>query len=380
MPNNPPATTRNAKEERRILRGHCWAYRNEFAAIPDGLADGQVVDVLAHNGRFVGRGFYQADGGIAVRVFSRHADDPDTAFFTRRLAAALALRRRLFAGSDVFRWVYGDSDGLPGLVVDRYGAVAVARASSQFYFDRSQLIADCLMAVGEVAAVHFELGGVVRRFGDLPEALELEIDGVRAELRLGASQKTGLFLDQRRNWPLVRELARGARVFDGHCYHGFWSCHAALGGAAAVTAVDSSAAAVEQAQRNLELNGVADKCAVLCGDVEKTLAGGDAYDVVILDPPAFAKTRAQAAKALGRYQALNAAAAARIAPEGGFLVTSSCSHFVDESMFLEAVKRAIVGAGRTARLLELRGASPDHPVLLAMPETAYLKCLVLRVD
>ncbi len=375
-----PALVLNAKEERRIIRGHLWAYRNEFSHIPEGLADGQVVDVLSDAKRFVGRGFFQAEGGIAVRILSRHQRPMDPDFFAARLGAARALRARLFPGSDVYRWVYGESDGLPGLVADRYGDIAVVKATSKFYAEHADTIAAWFAGEGGLTGIVFEQGGWARRLGEVPETLALDVDGVRAELRPEGAQKTGLFLDQRSNWPVARLFAPGARVFDGHCYHGFWSCHAALAGAASVTAVDSSEKALDQARRNLELNGVAEKCELLCGEVETLLSGDAAYDLIILDPPAFAKTRAHATKALGRYQALNAAALKRIAPEGGFLITSSCSHFVDEAMFIEAVKRAAMAAGRTVRLLELRAASPDHPVLLSMLETSYLKCAVLRVD
>ncbi len=375
-----PALTLNTKEERRLIRGHLWAYRNEFSQIPEGLADGQVVDVLSEGKRFVGRGFYQAEGGIAVRILSRHQRPLDGEFFAARLDAARALRARLFPGSDVYRWVYGESDGLPGLVADRYGSAAVVKATSKFYAAHADSLAAWFRGEGGLTGIVFEQGGWSRRLGEVPDTLTLEVDGVKAELRPDGAQKTGLFLDQRSNWPVARLFAPGARVFDGHCYHGFWSCHAALAGAASVTAADSSEKALEQARRNLELNGVAEKCELICGDVETLLAGGAVYDLIVLDPPAFAKTRAQASKALGRYQALNAAVLRQIAPEGGFLITSSCSHFVDEAMFIEAVKRAAMAAGRTVRLLELRAASPDHPVLLSMLETSYLKCAVLRVD
>ncbi len=373
--------TLNPKEDRRLMRGHLWAYRNEFKHLPDGIADGEVVDVFSDGRRFVGRGFYQTQGGIAVRIVTRHQEELDAEFFLSRFAAARALRERLFPGSTVYRWIYGESDGLPGLVVDRYGTVAVARAASVFYDACAKMIADACMADGGTTGVVFAWGNTTKTFGTVPEIVPIDVDGVKAELNLAEAQKTGLFLDQRRNWQSIRAFAQGSRVFDGHCYHGFWSCNAALAGAKSVLGVDTSEKAVEQAARNAELNGVADKCVFIKSDVEKVL--GEAtnfFDVIVLDPPALAKNRTLVRKALPRYQAINELALRRIAPEGGILITSSCSHFVDTPTFLETVKYAASAVGRRVSLLEMRGAAPDHPVLLTMPETAYLKCAVLRVE
>jgi 23S rRNA (cytosine1962-C5)-methyltransferase len=259
--------------------------------------------------------------------------------------------------------------------------VAVVKAASVFYEARVKWIAEACMAQEGVTGVSFACGAHEQTFGEVPETVALDVDGVRAELNLAEAQKTGLFLDQRKNWPVIRSFAPGARVFDGHCYHGFWTCHAALAGARKVVAVDTSEAALAQAKRNAELNGVADVCSFVRGDVEKILSETtEFFDVIVIDPPAFAKNRAQVKKALSRYQALNQKAMERIAPEGGYLISASCSHFVDTSMFLENIKYAAGSAQRRVSLLELRGASPDHPVPLVMPETAYLKCAVLRVE
>ena len=373
--------TLNPKEDRRLLRGHLWAYRNEFKHLPEGIADGEVVDVFSDSRRFVGRGFYQTQGGIAVRIVTRHQEELDAEFFLARFASARALRARLFPGSSVYRWIYGESDGLPGLVVDRYGTVAVARAASVFYDACAGMIAEACMADNGACGVVFAWGNTTKTFGTVPELVPLDVDGVRAELNLAEAQKTGLFLDQRCNWQSIRAFAPGARVFDGHCYHGFWSCNAALAGAQSVLGVDTSEKAVEQAGRNAALNGVADKCVFVKSDVEKVLGeAANFFDVVVLDPPALAKNRTLVRKALPRYQAINELALGRIAPEGGILITSSCSHFVDTPTFLETVKYAATAAGRRVSLLEMRGAAPDHPVLLTMPETAYLKCAVLRVE
>ena len=187
-----------------------------------------------------------------------------------------------------------------------------------------------------------------------------------------------MFLDQRLNSKAMRVFAKGARVLDGHCYLGQWSCHAAQAGAAAVLGVDSSGAAIEQAHANAVRNRVDAICSFACRKIEEVLAEEETYDIIVIDPPAFAKSRAQTRRALDRYRALNTAAFEAVAKDG-FLFTSSCSHFVTQADFLDMLKQAAAAARRSVCLLELRGAAPDHPVLLSMPETAYLKCAVLRV-
>jgi len=366
------------KEERRLLRGHLWAYRNEFQNLPE-AGDGSLMDVFASNRKFVGRGFYQAAGGIAVRLLSCHQEPIDEAFFAARLDQARAFRAQCFPGSAAYRWVYGESDGLPGLVADRYGALVTVQTACAFYSPWAECLAACFLRAEGVEGVLFRGDGAPRLFGTLPEAVEFELEGLALQLDPWAAQKTGLFLDQRRNRLAAAPYAAGKRVFDGHCYHGLWSCHAAQAGASAVMGVDTSEAALATARGNAERNGVEGVCRFECADVEDALARGESYGLIILDPPAYAKTRVQLSKALTRYTALNKAAFDSL-ESGGVLVTCSCSHFVDSGDFHEMIKRAASGAGRRAWLLEMRGAAPDHPVLLSMPETAYLKCAILRVE
>jgi 23S rRNA (cytosine1962-C5)-methyltransferase len=365
------------KEERRLLRGHLWAYRNEFAALPD-VEDGEIVDVHASNGRFVGRGFYQESGGIAVRLLSGKQRDIDRAFFAKRLTNAKAYRDAVFAGADVYRWIHGESDGLPGLVVDRYGDVAAAQSTCAFYAQHADLLAELLMGEFGLKGVRFEHAGGPKHYGEVPETIEAVVDGLRLEVSLAGSQKTGLFLDQRTNLGLIRPLVQGRTVLDAHCYVGAWSCTAALSGAAKVLGIDTSGRAVEAARRNAALNGVSERCTFEEADVAVALARGETYDVVILDPPALAKARTQVGRALKHYQALNKDAMAAVA-EGGYLITSSCSSFVDREAFLETLKRASTSAQRQVWVVDVRGAAPDHPVLMSMPETSYLKCVVLRI-
>ena len=367
----------NPKEDRRLLRGHRWAYRNEFAVLPP-MPDGALVDVISDRGRFVGRGFYQEEGGIAVRLLTSDRKPIDTHFFASRISAAKRLRSRYFTGASVYRCIFGDSDGLPGLVVDRYASQIVAQTSCAFYDTVAETIAEVFLGDPEIEGVSFDIGGKIQAFGNVHSPVDCVIHDCKFRVDTEHGQKTGLFLDQRENWTLIQPFADGARVLDGHCYTGAWGIHAARYGAQSVLGIDTSRPAIERATEHAELNGVADRCTFERGDIQVALSAGESYDVVILDPPAFAKGRKSLAKALTRYQALNRDAMKCLTP-GGFLITSSCSHPVTEPVFVEMLKRAAGAAQRPAQLLAMRGAGPDHPVLLSMPETAYLTCAVLRV-
>ncbi len=367
----------NPKEERRLLRGHLWAYRNEFAQLPD-VEDGGLVEVVASSGRSVGVGFYQAQGGIAVRLLARKPAAIDGAFFAERIAAARRFRETIFPDETVYRWVFGESDGLPGLVIDRYGAVVAVETACAFYGPWLDAVAEVLLTTEGVDGIRAVCCGGVHRYGQVPPEAACRVDGVEVKVRIESGQKTGLFLDQRANWPMVRRYACGARVLDGHCYVGLWSVHAALAGAKYVVGVDTSGQAIEMAAAHAEAAGVSDRCRFERADIEEVLSRGDRYDCIVLDPPAYAKSRAHERKALAQYQALNAAAMQALEP-GGILITSSCSHFVSAEAFLETLKRVAISAQRQAWILDVRGAAPDHPVLMAMPETSYLKCVVMRL-
>lgn len=374
---NYPKAILKPREERRLLRGHLWAFRNEFAELPD-LEDGDLVDIVSDAGRFVGRGFFQREGGIAVRILSDEATAIDDAFLPRRIARAQRFREALYPGESTYRWVFGESDGLPGLIADRYGEFVAIETSCGFYTRQAESIANGFLACDGIRGVRLQSSHHVQRFGDVPSTVEVEALGVRFAVNLDQGQKTGLFLDQRENCIANAPFLRGARVLDGYCYAGQWGLHAARAGAASVRCVDTSQPALEMATANAARNGVEDRVTFVCADVSATLRARERYGVVIIDPPALAKTRSQTQKALGHYQALNRDAMQAVEP-GGYLITSSCSHFVDEAAFLEMLKRAARSIQRPIWIVEVRGAARDHPVLLAMPETAYLKCVTLRV-
>lgn len=366
-----------AKEERRLLRGHLWAYRNEFESLPD-LEDGALIDVVSAQGRFVGRGYFQAAGGIAVRILTREPHEIDAEFIKRRIDRAKAFREGLYPGETVYRWVYGESDGLPGLVADRYGPLIVARTSSRFYASVVDRLADAFLSHEGTKGVVVRVGDDTFERGIVEAPVECSVNNLSFSIDPKTSQKTGMFLDQRENWKLAQRYACGGTVLDGHCYTGAWGLHAAAAGAERVLGVDTSSSAIETARSNAERNGLSAACSFEAADIQDVLARGETWDTVILDPPALARSRGHLKKALGLYQALNRDAMKVLKP-GGILITSSCSQPLDAAAFIEVLKRAAGSARRPAQLLDTRGAAPDHPTLLAMPETHYLTCAVLRI-
>lgn len=371
-----PAGVLKPNEERRILRGHLWIYRNEFASLPE-VRDGEVFDVFTPARRFVCRAFFQQAGGIAGRVLSFHQEAVDSSLLRKCLEQALRLRERLFPDSKVYRWVHGESDFLPGLVVDRYDSVVVVQSSCAFYRLHRETLAAQLLEVGALATVAIIGEQGMEVYGEPLCPQEVRFGDVYARVSLEDAQKTGLFLDQRENWPEIKRFAGEAEVLDAYCYHGLWGLHAALAGARSVTGIDTSEAAVNQACANAQRNGVADRCAYEKGRVEQVFDSGRSFDVIVLDPPAFAKSRRQIKKAMGMYEEINRSALKALRPEG-ILITCSCSHFITRDLFLEVLKRASRSASRPVRMLAVRGASPDHPVLPAMPETEYLKCVIVQ--
>ncbi len=323
-------------------------------------------------------GFYQAEGGIAVRILSRRQEELDAPFLARRVETALKLRERLFPGEHTYRWVFGESDELPGLVADRYGSVVNVQSSCAFYSGHAEALAQAFLQYEGVEGVRLQVRGAEQCFGCATSPVECLFDGLRVSVDIEHGQKTGLFLDQRVNIRLMDTLAPGARVLDCHCHAGMWSCRAAQAGAESVLGVDTSQPAIEAASKHAALNGVEARCRFECADAAAVLARGEQYDIVLVDPPALAKSRTQRTRAMGLHQALHEAAMRAVAP-GGYLVASCCSHFISSEDFLETLKRAARTAQREAQMLGLYGAAPDHPVLLAMPETAYLACAVLRL-
>lgn len=368
---------------RAIRRGHPWVYRDALAGTPE-FEDGALVEVHGKDGRFLAVGFWDRTSPIALRLLGAERGLEPVRLVRERLARAAAMRlaRLDRARTTAFRWVHGEADLLPGIHVDVYGEVATVRfdgpGARAFYGDLSApLQSEPELAIGRVLDRE-------RRSGD-ELTLSVRENGVVFGVDLGRGQKGGLFLDQRENRAEVGAHARGLRVLNLFAYTGGFSLYAARGGAARTDTVDVARPAILAARRNFELNdlstapSVAGFHAVDAFEfLERAVARGDEYDLVISDPPSFAKNRAGLAAALAAYRRLHKLAASVVVP-GGLLFAASCSSQVDRKTFVASVEAGSRAAGRRFELEALRGAGFDHPVLPAFPEGEYLKLAIGRV-
>ena len=389
-----PLIRLNPGQERRLKSGHPWAFSNEihmqgeFRQMPEGLA----VRLEGDDGWRLGTFAFNPHSLIAARLLDRDpAAEIDAAWVRRRIAAAAALRARIEDGA-FHRLVHAEADGLPGLVVDRYGEVAVVQANSA-WADRMmpEIVAALLEELPLRAVVGRNDSPARAQEGLSPEVMLLhgsdataavEEGGVRFAVDALAGQKTGWYFDQRRNRDRVAALAGGARVLDVFCHVGAFGLRCAAGGASAVTLVDSSAPALELGLAAAAANGFSGVQARR-GDAFEVMAeaahAGEQYDIVVCDPPAFAKSKKDQAAGLRAYGRMARLAAALVAP-GGFLFVASCSHHAPLEAFAAAVAEGLWRARRGGRILATTGAGPDHPVHPHLPESAYLKAQLLQLD
>ena len=392
---------------RHLRGGHPWVYKRAVEKPPPGLAAGAIVDVTAE-GKFVARGYFDPLGAVRVRVLTR---DPAEAigpiFWRRRIARAVALRRAYapFAGdTDCVRLVHGENDGLPGVVIDLYGKFAVLKLYSAGLTPhrpqilealRGEVALDGIYGRDEEAAASSSeedeeeeadgppSKGQVLWGAEPPDPIVVRENGMQIAVDVRAGQKTGYFLDQRENRFALRRFARGRlRALNCFSYTGGFSVSAALGGAREVTSVDRDAGAIALARKNFELNGLApEKHGFVASDVLDYLAARrddrTRFDLVILDPPSFAKTQKAVPAALDGYASLHRAALGVLSP-GGILATASCSARVSPDEFISAIREACAKTHSDLTLLEERRQPPDHPVLLSFPEGRYLKFFVFR--
>ncbi|OGW63604.1 MAG: hypothetical protein A2V83_09600 [Nitrospirae bacterium RBG_16_64_22] len=385
------------RESRRIKRGHRWIFSNEIADPVKDLPPGSLVDVVDERGALVGRGYVNPQSLITIRLLAQAGREIDAAFFRGLLAAARLYRERICGSRTAGREVFGEADGLPGLIVDRYGPFLVVQSLAAGIEVRLPLILDLLEEIHSPRAIVLRNDAPARglegltaevrvargRLDSEDGIVETEVDGLAVEIDLLAGQKTGWFLDQSENRRRLAEYAGGRRILDAFCYAGAWGLAALKAGAAEVLAVDSSAPAVSAARRNADRNEVGDRFRAEEASVFDRLRGLDSersrFDLVVLDPPAFIKSGKKVAEGVRGYREINRLGLRLLAP-GGILVSSSCSHHLPAEEFLAVLRRAAADTGRTVRLLEFRGQARDHPVLLSMPETSYLKCAFLYVE
>jgi 23S rRNA (cytosine1962-C5)-methyltransferase len=369
--------------------GHPWIYRDDLAA-PPGLAAGELVVVAGAQGQFLGQAFYSAQSRIALRFVTYGEEEIAAGFWENRLKRALDYRRRVVHDTDAFRVIYGEADGFPGLVVDHYKGHLVMQVLHPGMERQTGVIVDLLAKYRAPASITLRNDAEVRALeglprevktvsGELPELVEVREGPVRLNVDIRGGQKTGLFLDQRENRLAAAAWARG-EVLDCFAYQGGFAMHLAPG-AARVTLVESSEAALGRARDNAQLNGF-DNLEFVRANVfhflKAAVAESRHFDLVVLDPPAFAKSRQDRPGALKGYKEINRRAFQLLNP-GGILITCSCSYNLSEEEFLDIVRQAAAETHRQARLVERRGAARDHPALLSLPESLYLKCLVLEV-
>lgn len=380
------------REEKRLLSGHQWLFSNEIGSISGPVTTGDVVNVARHDGAILGRGFYHAHSLIAVRLLTRQDEEIDRGFFERRIAAALKLRASTGDRRDAFRAVHGESDLLPGLIIDVYGPAVVVQTLSAGMDLRLETIAavirDLLSPTTIVARNDSPLRTLeglpvdVRVLHGEPGTVDIEEHGLTYSVDVIGGHKTGLFLDQADNRLAIRRYMKGRNVLDCFCHAGGFGFNAFRGEATSVSFLDISPEAIASLQRHADGNRIAIE-ATVCGDAFDLLADAAGqrrtYGAIILDPPAFTRNRKTVATALKGYRRLNMLAMQLLQP-GGILVTASCSHHIDRQQFSEMVHTSALRVGKTLRVLESRGASADHPVLVEMPETEYLKLLVCVVD
>ncbi len=379
------------KEERRILRGHPWVFSNELRNVPKDCSPGDIVDVLDSSGGFVGRGYINPHTLIAVRILARHQDEIDVAFFRRRIAEAHSLRTMLGFG-DSFRAVYTEGDGLPGLIVDKYADTLVIQVSTAGIERMQEMIISALRDEYSPNAIVLRNDTASRTIEGLPQErrvvlgevsgpVSFEESGINYLADVLEGQKTGFFFDQRENRQALKDYVRGRRVLDCFCYIGAWSLSAARNGASEVIGIDSSDKAVRLAVQNANRNNLPAqfKTADVFDELRVLEKKSDRFGCIILDPPAFVKSRSKVREALKGYKEINLRAM-RLLERGGVLVTCSCSHHIDQELFREMLIDAAYSAGRRAQILEMRSQARDHPVLLAAKETQYLKCSILIVE
>jgi 23S rRNA (cytosine1962-C5)-methyltransferase len=385
-----PKVTITRRGAERLERGHLWIYRADVEKAPPALEGGEVVLVVDGRGRFLAKAFWSSRSKIALRVVTREEEPVDEEFFARRLATAIDLRERAFGGERFLRVVHGEGDLLPGLVVDRYGDVAVLQTLVPATDRRKGFLADLVAGALGVRAVLErndvrvrELEGLVQTKGVLrgadPGPVEIREGEVRMRVDLLAGQKTGAFLDQRENHLRAGEYARG-RCVDCFSYAGGFALQLARR-AEQVIAVEMQPTASALLRENAALNRAANLELVEANAFDWLRDRSEeepAFDLVVLDPPAFAKNKEALPAARRGYKEVNLRAIQVLKP-GGVLVTASCSYHLSEEMLEELVLDAANDAGRRLQLLERRGAGRDHPVLMGVPETRYLKALFLRV-
>ncbi|MDY3225661.1 MAG: class I SAM-dependent rRNA methyltransferase [Candidatus Faecousia sp.] len=395
-----------AKGTRWVQQGHPWIYADEVIREYGNFENGARADAVSEKGRYLGTGFVSRQSKIRLRLVSRNANDRfDEAFWQRRIQYAWDYRKTVMGGDiSCCRVIFGEADGFPGLTVDRFSDILVTQTLSVGMERIKSMLFPLLVRVlradgQEIRGIYErndvairELEGLTQNKGWFPlegettpsgTVTEICENGIFYRVDVENGQKTGFFLDQKYNRLAVARLAKGKRVLDCFTHTGSFALNAAMGGAEHVTAVDISPSAIEMAKANAVRNGLEDKMDFLVADVfdllpELAEKGKASYDFIILDPPAFTKSRKTVDSAQRGYKEINLRAL-KLLPRGGYFATASCSHFMPSELFVKMLRSAALDAGVELRQIEARQQSPDHPILWNVPETDYLKFYLFQV-
>lgn len=379
-------------KEDRVIYGHPWIFKSDIDKIQGNFEPGDVVDVYSSKNRFLGRGYCNPKSQITIRMLTSFHEEINRDFLYKRISSAWEYRKKV-ADPDSCRVVYAESDFLPALIVDKFGDVLVVQTLALGIDRYKRDIVDILNEIIHPSGIYErndvpvrELEGLDQRKGFLsPEfdtAVEMVENGVKFKVDVENGQKTGFFLDQKENRAALRPFVKGCKVLDCFSHTGSFALHAGYYGAREVIGIDISEHAVEYAANNARLNGLQDICRFEAANTFDRLREyydrNEKFDVIVLDPPAFTKTKNAVEGAVRGYKEINLRAM-KIINSGGFLVTCSCSHHVDPELFMDIVYNAAIDSRRQVRLIEYRSQGKDHPVLLASEETEYLKCAILQV-
>lgn len=379
-------------KEKRTEYGHPWIYKSDIQNVEGSFSPGDVVDIYSSKNKFLGRGYINLKSQIAIRVLTYEHEEIDYGFLYSRIKNAWEYRK-LAADPQSCRVIFAESDFLPALVVDKFNDVLVLQTTSLGIESFKPQIVDILNDIIKPAGIYErndipvrELEGLEQKKGFLSEEFDTRVEmrenGIKFLVDVENGQKTGYFLDQKENRAALKPFVKNAKVLDCFSHTGSFALHAAYYGASEVLGIDISEHAVEYASNNAKLNGLEGVCRFEAANTFDRLRdyydGGEKFDVIILDPPAFTKTKSAIEGAIRGYKEINLRAM-KIIKSGGFLVTCSCSHHVDPELFMDIVYNAAIDSKRRVRLVEYRSQAKDHPVLLASEETEYLKCAILQI-
>lgn len=379
--------------DKRIKSGHLWVFSNEIAGSLKGYKAGEIVDIHSYRNEFLGRGYINPSSLIAVRILSYEKEEINREFFYRKITEAWRYRKRVYPDLDSYRLVFGESDFLPGLIIDKYEDYLSVQTLSLGMDVRLDMILTVLEDIFRPYGIVERNDAAVRRLegleerngilrGSIKDNITITENGLKFGVDILKGQKTGFFFDQRENRQAIcKYVKKEGRVLDCFCYSGAWSMYAAISGAGEVIGIDSSEYAVDLGEMNAKVNGFFKNCRFKKVDVfdelRRLVSDREEFDTIILDPPAFVKSAGKVKEALKGYKEINLQAM-KLLKEGGILITCSCSYHIDRETFKDMLVQSASDSERSFRLMEFRGQALDHPVLLSMRETEYLKCAILQ--